>query len=49
MATTKKQTQTKPAEKKVKVGKPPTLAERITDFSADAYVGKPIYTPRKKK
>lgn len=36
-------------KKPVKLGKAPTLEERITDFSTDSHVGKPIYTPKRKK
>lgn len=32
-----------------KVGKIPTLAERITDFSGGGFSGPPIYTPKRKK
>ena len=40
---------TKTTAKTVKLGKPPTLEERITDFSTDSHSGKPILTPRRKK
>ena len=33
---------------KGKVEKPPTLREKITDTSKGAFVGQPIFTPKKK-
>ncbi len=43
MATKKKTTTT---QKKKTTGRAPSLNERITDFSGDGFVGKPIWTPK---
>ena len=44
MAEKKKSTTT---QKKPKIGRAPSLNERITDFSTGGFVGKPVWTPKK--
>lgn len=39
----------KKAAKKVKIDKAPTVREKITDTSKGAFIGKPIWTPARKK
>ena len=46
MAEKKKAGKTK--QQKEKVGRAPSLNERITDFSTGGFTGKPIWTPKKK-